>query len=589
MISRSLSLKTFALVVAPILFMVLLFGMVVERQSRKESLRELEENAREKLVLMEGQFVDGPKALSAKNVQKKLDQIRQHLHQEIEWVTLDGVVWGAQKHSSISIPNQKDAPEVLQALSLRDGKSIRLDEVSNEKTFYFARRVDSKGKTLGILRLSVSEAYIQKHLKPFRQVILVFLGIGILIALAVAGRLHLSLTRPLLHITDVAQKIKQGRLVHRSIEQRKDIIGALGRSINHMWASLLSKIAEAQKEQEELDAILMSMTEGVVAIDHESRILFCNSSAKKFLGIQEKEVEKKLLEELVPLAKIHELIRDVQKSKQVPEMEIMTVRNHQEIYLVAEAHPFGGVKEEGIILTVRDVTEARRLEKVRQDFVANASHELKTPLAAMRGYVDILLESPPKDSKSRKRYLKKISENVERLIHLSEDLLRLSRAESKRPQTVQAFDIVSATKEVVEEYKPLAQKKGLEFKAEIFSDSMDIPGDRQSWTQICENILDNAIQYTESPGQISVSLQKEGNYVKFEVTDTGIGIPKAEQERIFERFYRLDRDGLGPQGTGLGLSIVKHLVTQFKGKIGLESEIGKGSRFVVKIPEHFIS
>jgi two-component system phosphate regulon sensor histidine kinase PhoR len=253
-----------------------------------------------------------------------------------------------------------------------------------------------------------------------------------------------------------------------------------------------------------------------------------------------------------------------------------------------DAGPDGAAPEpdSGLVIVLHDITELRRLERVRRDFVANVSHELKTPLAAIRGFVETLLSGAQEEADVRERFLQRIDDNVSRLSHLVTDLLSLARiegqAQSIQRVPVELGEVVAA---VAERARGTADRKGLTLEVRGCDERLSVLGDAEGLTQIANNLLENAINYTPAPGTVTVRVSQKGGRGVLEVEDTGVGIPRDDLRRIFERFYRVDRARsreLG--GTGLGLSIVRNLVQAMHGQVHVESEVGRGSVFRVEIP-----
>jgi two-component system phosphate regulon sensor histidine kinase PhoR len=266
--------------------------------------------------------------------------------------------------------------------------------------------------------------------------------------------------------------------------------------------------------------------------------------------------------------------------------EITLVRNVGDIVLDARATPFDTDYQHGVVVVLYDITNLRRLERIRTDFVANVSHELKTPLTSISGFVETLLAGAIHDEENNIRFLGKIEDQVGRLISLVGDLLSLARIESADDALpVLALDWKPIINSSVRRHTPAMEDKKIECVLDLPDESVVVVGDEEAMTQILDNLLDNAIKYTPSGGSITLRLRREGTKAALAVEDSGIGIPRKDFERIFERFYRVDKARsreLG--GTGLGLSIVKHLVRTLHGDIEVESEVGRGSRFTVLLP-----
>jgi two-component system phosphate regulon sensor histidine kinase PhoR len=265
------------------------------------------------------------------------------------------------------------------------------------------------------------------------------------------------------------------------------------------------------------------------------------------------------------------------------ELEMSTT--DEDAIVRAQAHRFQNGAEMGVVVVLHDVSELRRLERIRRDFVANVSHELKTPLTSIRGYVETLLDGAIDDDEHNVRFLEKIENNVERLNHLVMDLLSLARIESQAGMlSRQSIDLHSILEEAMRRYEVTAEAREQALVLDACSGPVRILGDQEALTQILDNLFDNALKYTPDEGTVTVRVFRGATHATLEIEDDGVGIPEEDQARIFERFYRVDKArSRAVGGTGLGLSIVKHLVHAIQGTIELESEPGEGSTFRVQL------
>ena len=406
------------------------------------------------------------------------------------------------------------------------------------------------------------------------------------IAATAAGRSGLlQMEARLREFTAAVDRIAEGDLAH-PVSTRGEPIGAdLARAINRMMSRLDSRYSQVAAEQDQLRAVLNSMIEGVIALDARQRVLLINAAACRMLGLRSDSAQGRLLGELVRNPQLDDCVNRAQRQNDpiVGEIELLKPGART---LSVGAMGLSDNPSSGVVVVVHDVTELRRLERVRQEFVANASHELKTPLASISACVATLLEGAIDDDEHRMHFLQAIAEQAGRLDALVSDLLGLARADST--------DAVSDTRPVslegvagkcVAEHRQAAQRKEISVSIECGDKPVMVMGDEDALEQILDNLLDNAIKYTPATGSISVRIRVEKPYGVVDVTDTGIGIPQSHINRVFERFYRVDRARsreLG--GTGLGLAIVKHLVQHLGGQVTAESQVGKGSTFTVRIP-----
>ena len=416
---------------------------------------------------------------------------------------------------------------------------------------------------------------------------LAWLGIGAvwagLLALGLGALFARLFAAP---VARLAQEL--GSEVSARVDARlpRDEIRAVADALAHLRGEIDRRAAALSGEEAQLRAMLAGMVEGVIAVDDEDGVVFSNRAARELLRIEGPVPIGARLWELARNADLDELIAEARGSDETARRELSIERAGREVVSLATAHRFRAGRASGVVVVLNDVSELRRLERVRRDFVANVSHELKTPLTSIRGYVETLLSGAIRDDDKNRRFLGKIASNVERLSHLVTDLLSLARIEAERGRPpLEPVDWRALSLSGQRRHEEAARRKGLECRVQAPAGELRVLGDPESMTQVFDNLLDNAIKYTPPGGSVTVRLFAEPTCGVLEVLDDGIGIPPAEIERIFERFYRVDRARsreLG--GTGLGLSIVKHLVHAMRGTIRVESTPGTGSRFRVTLP-----
>lgn len=443
---------------------------------------------------------------------------------------------------------------------------------------------------------------------PEGQVILAEVTHLVLIAVAITGVLSLGvafwlarrIAQPIQELTDATERIAAGGYGHKVYAAGVDEVGSLARTFNHMSERLAAQFAQLQEDRQQLRTILSGMVEGVVALDAEQRILFANERAAELLEFQPTAAVGRKLWEVVRQSALQEIVQQALAEPGTHRQELNwngpAVRS-----LTVHAARLPGVdlalrngdppRARGAVVVLHDTTELRRLERLRQEFVANVSHELKTPLTNIKAYVETLLEGAVEDPHNRVPFLEKVLEQSERLHALILDLLSLARIESgNEVYDFQVVPLAPAVAACLERYRGRAEARGQTLQA--------VPppaGDAAAWAdeeaiqQILENLVDNALKYTPPGGRIIVRWGPGDDgpqrQVFLEVEDSGIGIPEADLPRIFERFYRVDKARSREMGgTGLGLSIVKHLVGTLHGSIRAASRLGHGSTFTVLLP-----
>ncbi len=372
-------------------------------------------------------------------------------------------------------------------------------------------------------------------------------------------------------------------------------VGRLARRFNEVAPTIESRIAKLERDGQQLRVVLGGMAEGVIAIDSRRRLLFANASADALFGLDARSVGRFLLE-LIRSPQLQEAVEATLGSADNFSGEINLAsrepfpKPHAKT-LAVHGTPLPGSPQGGAILVFHDVSDLRRLERMREDFVANVSHELKTPLASIKAYTETLLDWALRDEEVNVRFLHRIEEQAERLNQLIMDLLSLARLDSGEG----IFDheplaLAPLIRKCVESVRGRAEAKGLALDLDFgpLDDTTVIVADEEAVRQILDNLIDNAVKYTPERGWVRIACSLTAQSVSIEVADSGIGIPRDDLARVFERFYRVDKARsreLG--GTGLGLSIVKHLVQSIGGTISVASRVGEGTQFAVQLPrEH---
>jgi len=364
-------------------------------------------------------------------------------------------------------------------------------------------------------------------------------------------------------------------------DELADLAEAVGRTI----AALGQTIHTLTDERNRSTAILGSMVEGVAVVSGDERILYCNWAFEQILELPEGSSEGRTLVEALRQADLVALVRQALPGEEevTGEVEVGTVRRRN---FSVTAAPVRAADANGAVLVLHDITELRRLERVRRDFVANVSHEFKTPLTAIQGFAETLLSGALEDTANRRRFVEIIREHARRLAALTDDLLKLSRIEAGRLELeFRPISVEALVDGCVETTRLQAEAKGIQIHVDLPDRLPEVRGDGSQLAEVLQNLLDNAVQYTPSGGKIDVKARTNGREVIFTVADTGIGIPESDLERIFERFYRVDSArSREAGGTGLGLAIARHIVDAHGGRISVESAVGQGSRFHFTVP-----
>ncbi len=392
-------------------------------------------------------------------------------------------------------------------------------------------------------------------------------------------------TRIMNQINASAQAIERGDFSQRVHALSGDELGATAAAFNAMREELGRRVAQLQENRDRMATVLSGMVEGVLAVDPQQRVLLANEACRKLLGISTREVVGRPLLEVVRNLDVQQTVIAVLKGGESSSSELpVTGVSRRVMRVLATRLP--GEPCPGVVVVLHDVTELRRLENLRRDFVANVSHELKTPLSSIKAYAETLRLGAIHDQEHNVGFVERIEEQATRLHQLILDLLHLARVETG----TEAFEFSAvSTRDICDacllQHADGAAAAGVTLSVEDQSDNALVWADADGVRMIADNLVTNAIKFTPPGGSVTMRLKRESDSAVFEVEDSGIGIAQHDQERVFERFYRIDKARsreLG--GTGLGLAIVKHLTQAFGGEVGLTSELGRGSTFRVRLP-----
>jgi len=482
-----------------------------------------------------------------------------------------------------TMENHATRPEVAQAFASGEGRSIRRSVTIRRDLLYLAVRQPVPGSSPVVLRFALPMQTVDEEMWSFRQ----GLWLASLAMLFVTGLVSLMISRRFTdrveRLRSFSRRVAAGNFQPIEADRSGDALETLAVSMNQTAAQLDSNIRSLTAERNLSSAILGSMAEGVAVVSAEERLLFSNPAFASILSLDAPPAVGSPLLETIRQMDLIEAVRTVLRGGPAVHSEIVTGTLRQRFFSATVAPVREGA---GAVIVLHDITDLRKLERVRRDFVANVSHELKTPLTAIQGFAETLLGGAAEEPENRERFLLIILEHARRLARLTDDLLKLSQIEAERMELeIQLLRPEDVVRVCLETTRLRAASKNISVTVELPPDLPPILGDPRRLNEVLQNLLDNAVQYTPAGGQISVRAEAAAKSVIFTVADTGLGIPEADQLRIFERFYRVD-DARSREvgGTGLGLAIAKHLVEAHGGRIWVESEVGRGSRFHFSVP-----
>ena len=499
-----------------------------------------------------------------------------------------GVLADSEKSESdvLKMESHSQRPEIKTALTDAIGEEVRYSSTLKMDMLYVALPLQDKGQIAGVVRLALPLTNVQKILFSVRKAIFLSLLFALGLAFVLGSVLTRATIKPINKIIHASRRFSAGDFNHKILVDSQDEIGELASTLNKMAEGLEAKIKEVEIQNQQLKAILETMVEGIIVTDKASHIISINPTVEKIFNITKIDVEGKLFLEVIRNNDIAEITNNVLENGQFVSRELSLIWPVQRIFKIDASPIFQEGIVSGCLLVIHDITEMRRLETMRRDFVANVSHELKTPLTSIKGFVETLLEGALQDKENSRHFLQIIQDHANRLDNLVSDLLDLSHLESQEIKLdTQKFNLKKLVDDALAGFNSQLKKKSI--KAEnILSESLFIQADKDKIGQVLTNLIDNAIKFNRENGSLKIYSHDLDNKIRITVEDSGMGIPPKDIPRIFERFYRVDKARsreLG--GTGLGLSIVKHIIELHGGSVGVESTEGLGSKLWLCLPK----
>ncbi|OUS70052.1 PAS domain-containing sensor histidine kinase [Paenibacillus sp. MY03] len=520
---------------------------------------------------------------------KEAEELKGYTDARVTFMRGDGTVIGDSDYDPRTMDNHASRKEVMEAMDKGIGQAVRPSETAGESLIYVAipHVVVEDGNTY-IIRLAMSLQEVEGSIDQLTIVLIGGLWVLCIVAAVISYRIALSLTKPLEQITKVAKRIKNMDYRARVKTTKQDEIGELGTAINAMADSLQVQMSRIRQNENQLESVLANMINGVVMIDVHGIILLMNRRAEEVLGFSARELVGRHFAEAKQQYELAQIIQEALDSREHLREEITFYFPEErllELNLVPVRENNDG-EFSGVLLVLQDVSAIRRLERMRSEFVANVSHELKTPIAAVKGFAETLLGGAVKDEETARSFLQIIFDESERLNRLIGDILELSKIESRRvPLMFSPVEMDGFIDKTVKLLEPEAKRRGIALERDVES-GLYLEADEDRLRQIMMNLLSNGINYTPEGGHVTIRIYAYGDeQVRIQIRDSGIGIPKKDLPRVFERFYRVDKArSRSSGGTGLGLSIVKHLVELHKGTISVSSTVGVGTTFTIDLP-----
>lgn len=565
-------------------FITLVLGVFSLYFTSKNYLSMVRERLRENGEII-GQYIIS--SWEAASIDELCKDITRRLGIRMTVLTADGNVIGDSDANIDIMQNHRNRPEIRKALKGEMGHAIRYSTTLDTDMMYVAIPVELEGQLI-VLRTAMPLTQIYDKINSQSGNIIITLLIAFLIALYQASRFSDLLTKPILEMTEIADKIARGDFSKRVQTSTKDEVAKLAEAFNSMAEKLEVNIAQLRDKNLEFESILTNIVDGIIVLDDQYRIILINPAARSIFNIEGEVIGKYFLEVLRE-SRIDKLVQQVVEKDEKSSIELRINKKEGSKVIKLNGTPMeDGEGKRRAILLIQDITEMKQLEEMRKDFVANVSHELKTPLTSIQGFIETLQNGALENREIAYKFLDIIKLESDRLSRLINDILSLSELESgKGNKLLEKINLVEIAQETIELAKSHANVKKISIGAVFACDPIWIRASRDRVKQMLINLIDNAIKYTPEEGSITVLVEELGNKVVLRIRDTGIGIAKEHIPRIFERFYRVDKSRSRSQGgTGLGLAIVKHIVLSMKGKIEVSSEVGKGTEFIVYIPKN---
>jgi len=556
----------------------------------EQIIHQVELRLRNTAISLQSPAEDALAKSDLENFQRVIATITSQIDTRITLIEKQGQVLADSQTDPQQLDNHGDRPELIAALKNGHGKKKRFSDSLGIEMLYIAYRVEHQGTTVGFIRAALGTRQISDQVADIQLKIATLVLIIIAGGLSIAGIGIAKMTQPVVQLIEEARELTSGQIKKPRNLSKGNEFDELGQTLNNLSKTLSKRMRQLERNHNELLVVLEGMKEGVIAVDGSDCIRFANEAVCRMFSLDVNRDEGRPIWEVLRNQMIETTVHKARKSDEPFHGKIELLTPHeQHLSLSASAIPnsnhSASSKKPGVIIVFHDITEIHRLENMRRDFVANVSHELKTPLASIQAFAETLIDGAIHDEDNNMLFLTRIVEQSDRLNLLIQDLLSIARLESGDNVTDFAtVDLTEITQRCLNDHRSHAAKKNITL---VFnqSDSVWVFAEADGLTQILDNLVDNALKYTPADGTVTVNIQAEPQTVHLKVTDTGIGIPVDHQDRIFERFYRVDKARsrqLG--GTGLGLAIVKHLVNAFGAEVDVISAANQGTTFQITFP-----
>ena len=582
--------QVYAGYVTIVIISTLIVGILNSRQISEEGMRDIHQSlsAHTELLAEIAKLSLQPNNPDFKSLQQTLKQLGKNTRSRLTIIANDGIVLADSREHPEKMDNHSQRPEIIDARTQGSSTTSRYSQTLKQKMIYRALRIDQDQKPLGFVRVSLPLNRIDHRLAQSRLAVLFGAGISGIAALLIGFYFARRFTDPLIKMTENAEAIAQGDYHRRITIKQQNEIGSLAKAFNSMARNSSQRMEEITADRNRYATIFAGMVEGVISIDEHQKIIHINRTAAELLELSATQCINKSIWEELRITEISQALEQAMAKKNVVKIQMRRSTDHLD--QVVDIHIAvlcdNADHSIGAVIVLNDISELDHLMRIRQDFVANASHELKSPITVIRGLTETILDDDEMDPATQHRFIEKIHNQSHRLSSLVSDLLTISRLESNQDeQHFQPINYLNIIKKSIKAIEVSCQEKELSVTINLPKKNIHLLGDEQGISQLVDNLLDNAVKYTPLGGSLLIQLEVHELTSTLRIQDSGVGISPQYQHRIFERFYRVDKARsreLG--GTGLGLSIVKNIAEQHGGSVSVSSQPGQGATFKVELP-----
>ena len=522
-------------------------------------------------------------------MESQADKISSDVGARVTIINIAGKVLGDSEEFAPQMESHINRPEIQRTMNKKEGMAIRYSSTLDKDMMYVAVPITENGKTSGYMRLAVPITETRQAFSKLWSVVTAAVLVAVFCTIVISFVLSKMVTGPVEKLMEFTRRVSRGDFDFRAQVKSNDEIGELAGALNHMAATIKEKVRLISEGKNRLETVLTNMTSGVIFINGKRQVDLVNPAAERFLSFTGEGSKGVVHDALIKHPELSAAIDNALKSCGALEREIK-IENPEEAALQVVISPIHNNKGDciGVVAVLHDITERRKVERMRKDFVGNVSHELKTPVTSIKGFTETLLDGAIDDTETNREFVEIIDKEADRLKRVIQDLLELSRLEGKQVKlNFKPEDLSSIIRSTVQNLSGQIKSKNLNVQIELPEKTVIAAVDRDIVEQILVNLVDNAVKYSPAGGVIEIAVEEREKDVVVRVRDTGMGIPPEDIGRVFERFYRVDKTRSRDQGgKGLGLSIVKHLVDIHGGTVGVTSKQGEGSEFFFALPKN---